>query len=377
MCGTDIAKRIASHSWIVFAFLVGITLLAVPPSAAVENMTGTWMLQDETVTDFVDVVHEGNNISFTYRGTTYTGTVSDMGDLSDGIEGQVSDEGTMLTLAFLEFAGPPPDVFPITSRYVRGDRCECVDGNTIDGDGCDADCQVESCWACTGSPSVCTPFEDGAACNTSTCVTGGTCEAGACTNGHAITSCIDMTGEWVVERTVNPLFPEEPGPFEYRYMLTVKQRRTSVRVGNYVGNIDPETGAVFWTVFHGFHWTGLCGEDTFKLARNPFGGSVAAHGFSFRTAGYRIAPVNLRCPLFEGVLDIGVRAERALSCPGDCDGDGLVRINELTTGTNLTLDRMPLEACPVFDRNFDERVGIDELVGAVFAALAGCDAVGD
>jgi hypothetical protein len=195
-------------------------------------------------------------------------------------------------------------------------------------------------------------------------------------NGHAITPCIDMTGDWIVERAVTPLFPDEPGPLKYRYMLSVKQRGTSVRVGSDVGNIDPATGAVFWTVLDGFHWIGLCGEDTFELARHPFGGSFAAHGFSFITAGYRIAPVSRRCPLPQGVRDTGVRASRALSCPGDCNGDGLVRINELTTGTNITLDRLPLEACPVFDRNFDERIGIDELVGAVLAALAGCSATG-
>jgi len=32
---------------------------------------------------------------------------------------------------------------------------QCDDGNTTNGDGCDATCQIEPCWACGGEPSVC------------------------------------------------------------------------------------------------------------------------------------------------------------------------------------------------------------------------------
>lgn len=374
MSGTDI-KRIASRSWIVLTWLVCVTLAAVTPSAAVENITGTWMLRDKTGTDLVEVEHQGETVSFTYHGRTYSGTVSETGEVSDGVQGQVSDEGTMLTLAFFEFAGLPPNIFPITNVYVQGERCGCMDGNTIDGDGCDADCQVESCWSCTGTPSVCTPLEDGAACDTSICVTGGTCESGACTNGQPIPLCIDMTGTWAATRVVTPAFPEAGTP-DYHHTLTVKQRGTSLRVGPWVGNIDPATGALDWTAFGGFYWIGLCGENTFKLARHAFTGSVAADGSFFIADGSRVVPVTLRCPLFEGVRETGVRENAALSCPGDCDGDRLVRVNELMTGTNITLDRLPLEACPVFDRNLDKRLSINELVGAVGAALAGCDATG-
>jgi len=33
---------------------------------------------------------------------------------------------------------------------------ECDDGNNLKGDGCDAGCRVEPCWACAGEPSNCT-----------------------------------------------------------------------------------------------------------------------------------------------------------------------------------------------------------------------------
>jgi cysteine-rich repeat protein len=38
----------------------------------------------------------------------------------------------------------------------------CDDSGTTPGDGCDASCQVEPGWICTGEPSVCTPVSVGA-----------------------------------------------------------------------------------------------------------------------------------------------------------------------------------------------------------------------
>ncbi len=48
---------------------------------------------------------------------------------------------------------------------------DCDDGNTSAGDGCDAACQLEPCFTCTGEPSTCTSFSCGP-CET--------CGAGAC-----------------------------------------------------------------------------------------------------------------------------------------------------------------------------------------------------
>jgi cysteine-rich repeat protein len=41
---------------------------------------------------------------------------------------------------------------------------QCDDGNTADGDGCSATCQVEQCYVCSGQPSLCSAT-DGASCN--------------------------------------------------------------------------------------------------------------------------------------------------------------------------------------------------------------------
>ncbi len=59
-------------------------------------------------------------------------------------------------------------------------------------------------------------------------------------------------------------------------------------------------------------------------------------------------------------------------CLGDCDGDGAVRVSELIRGARIGLRTLELDVCPVFDRNGDGEVSIDELVAAVQNALLGC-----
>lgn len=58
------------------------------------------------------------------------------------------------------------------------------------------------------------------------------------------------------------------------------------------------------------------------------------------------------------------------ACAGDCDGDGVVAVNELILGVRSALDGEIL--CAACDRNSDGVVDISELVGAVNAALSGC-----
>lgn len=73
---------------------------------------------------------------------------------------------------------------------------------------------------------------------------------------------------------------------------------------------------------------------------------------------------------FDDVGTISVAA--VLLCPGDCDGDGAVRVNELLTGVNIALDPTAFGLCPSFDADGDVSVEIGELVAAVNAALTGC-----
>jgi len=59
-------------------------------------------------------------------------------------------------------------------------------------------------------------------------------------------------------------------------------------------------------------------------------------------------------------------------CPGDCNGNGVVAVNELVIGVNIALGNAQVSVCPAFDRNGDQMVTISELVSAVNAALDGC-----
>jgi len=65
-------------------------------------------------------------------------------------------------------------------------------------------------------------------------------------------------------------------------------------------------------------------------------------------------------------------ATAAPTCPGDCNADGSVTVDELIKGVNIALGTLPLSACMSFDVNGDGDITIDELVRAVNNALNGC-----
>jgi hypothetical protein len=71
-------------------------------------------------------------------------------------------------------------------------------------------------------------------------------------------------------------------------------------------------------------------------------------------------------------IDLLVRAFAALDCPGDCNGDGTVGIDEIVTGVNIALGTAPSSQCPGLDANGDGVVTVDELLQAVSHALDGC-----
>jgi len=62
----------------------------------------------------------------------------------------------------------------------------------------------------------------------------------------------------------------------------------------------------------------------------------------------------------------------AQPCACDCDADSAVRVNELTLGVNIALERLPLSRCFAADLDGDARVVVAELISAVRAALNGC-----
>jgi hypothetical protein len=61
-------------------------------------------------------------------------------------------------------------------------------------------------------------------------------------------------------------------------------------------------------------------------------------------------------------------------CPSDCNGDGMVSIDELIATINIALTGGSLETCPAGDVNGDGVITVTDLVQAVNSALAGCPA---
>jgi hypothetical protein len=67
---------------------------------------------------------------------------------------------------------------------------------------------------------------------------------------------------------------------------------------------------------------------------------------------------------------IGLSAAHALSCVGDCNGDGSVIINEVITCVNAALG-LGTGGCPRCDSNRNDTVEISELIESVKLSLAG------
>lgn len=169
-------------------------------------------------------------------------------------------------------------------------RCECFDGNSNDGDGCDSNCRVEPCFACTGEPSVCTAQPDGAACNDrDDCSGGETCSTGLCGGGSAVASCIDMTGRWKVETDggAPAYLLEDLRDVEQRdgFLRFVRPRTGSLAE---VGTIDPLTGALALSggVLAGstpFEFSSL--NQSITSCQMSFAGTASGDGQSFAGTG--------------------------------------------------------------------------------------------
>ena len=76
--------------------------------------------------------------------------------------------------------------------------------------------------------------------------------------------------------------------------------------------------------------------------------------------------------LFLIALTTDPRQAPAQSCVGDCDGDGVVEVNELIKGVTIALGQVETLECPAFDFDNDNVVSISELTRAVANATAGC-----
>jgi Cytochrome c554 and c-prime len=119
---------------------------------------------------------------------------------------------------------------------------------------------------------------------------------------------------------------------------------------------------------------------TLRFARPPAGSTVTVsarllYRRAFRalavTKGWTTTPSG-------GPIEIEVAsAQRTLeapapACAGDCNGDGVVTVDELIAAVNIALGAAPLERCAAVNTQEDTMVSISELIAAVGAALGGC-----
>jgi parallel beta-helix repeat protein len=65
-------------------------------------------------------------------------------------------------------------------------------------------------------------------------------------------------------------------------------------------------------------------------------------------------------------------AAPAQPCPGDCNGDRRVTVDELLTGIGVGLDETVVGACPAFDLDGDYAVAVHELVRGMHSISDGC-----
>jgi len=62
----------------------------------------------------------------------------------------------------------------------------------------------------------------------------------------------------------------------------------------------------------------------------------------------------------------------ATACPGDCNSNRAVTIDELAKGVDLATRNASTSGCPAIDGDDNDRVSVDEIIAAVNEALAGC-----
>ncbi|MFN8627278.1 MAG: hypothetical protein U0587_15000 [Candidatus Binatia bacterium] len=64
--------------------------------------------------------------------------------------------------------------------------------------------------------------------------------------------------------------------------------------------------------------------------------------------------------------------QATVGCPGDCNDNGAVTVDELLVGVQMALGQRPLATCPPFDAEGVGQVTVDDLLLSVDAALHGC-----
>lgn len=234
-------RTISGAMWILALVLGGLS-----GAAHGVDLTGRWRFEVFGNSSISTITQTGSTLSMqlaapltgTVGVTDANGVTPYSASFSNGVfqvqvSGRIMPSGNMLDGRLGIQVAFPPEIHSVVAT-----RCTCFDGNDTNGDGCDAMCQVEPCWTCSGDPSTCEPTPDGGACDDgNACTTGETCSAGVCGGGTPLAPCVDLGGAWTRHNDIAEL-----GQSTDTY-TTIWQRGTDLRIDDYVGYIDPATGA--------------------------------------------------------------------------------------------------------------------------------------
>lgn len=364
-----------------------ILFAAVPPALAQFDLSGRWHVTPATVAEFIHIDQHESQVSFALGSSGYSGTLQ--GDElplttfpADSGGAVIGANGNLLVLS------------TAAGSFVAR-RCQCDDGNGEDGDGCDSQCQIEPCFSCTGTPSVCTPLGDGAACSDGLdCTDGETCQSGICA-GTRQAGCIDLSGRWLRRYDDHDQFFGESTD-----SIDIEQHDGFVLAGGAIGTLDSSGNLDLKSSLAGGPYCGIGSiEDAFVTAD---GNTLVGHGvalgpsipfgclsvFNYDVAAVRAYLCGDGAVTFPEQCDTGsdepgvccnancLMEEDAgacvRDCVGDCDRSGAVAISELIEGVGFALNKQPPYSCPLLDADRNHTIEIAELVRAVKNALSGC-----
>jgi hypothetical protein len=146
------------------------------------------------------------------------------------------------------------------------------------------------------------------------------------------------------------------------------------------------TGSVVWTGPQVAAASGGLSSGVDDLGRvEMYAPAFAEAGSSLSHWSDAVAPLELMMPFFETPLhdvglaapalgDMGWQLAGAAPCAGDCDGNGVVTIDELIRAVRIALGEAPVATCAAVDVDGDRALAIEELLGSVARALDGCPA---
>jgi hypothetical protein len=144
-------------------------------------------------------------------------------------------------------------------------------------------------------------------------------------------------------------------------------------------NFDVTSDASWLRVDSELGVTGASAPRTFIVSADPTlvpPGTTSAAKLTLQSVANSSDVVVVPVELSRGnVFDRTGDEPPAVTCPGDCNGDGAVTVDDLIKGVNIALGTTSIDACASFDTNGDGAVTINELIAAVNRALNGCATV--